>query len=140
MFQHPNPFLQHAISHGQSLLSEINKTRILSQDIISACDNISMAVNSGNTQGAVNSIQNIRNMASQLSQTSQILTNAVNERLDMSSYVLSAIQHKLNEVSGALQSLRSVSTNHQSGWNQYGMPHYGFSQHQHSPFGTAAPQ
>jgi hypothetical protein len=128
--QQTNPFLQHAINHGQALIAEVNKAKSLSQDIVSTCDNAVMAINSGNIQNAINSIQNIRNMASQVSQSTQFFNHAINERLDMSSYVLNSIQHKLNEVSGAIQSLRGNSTNYQLGWNQYGTQQpgqYGFS-------------
>ncbi len=130
MSQQTNPFLQHAINHGQALIAEVNKAKSLSQDIVSTCDNAVMAINSGNIQNAINSIQNIRNMASQVSQSTQFFNHAINERLDMSSYVLNSIQHKINEVSSAIQSLRGNSTNYQMGWNQSGMQQpgqYGFS-------------
>lgn len=131
MSQQTNPFLQHAINHGQALITEVNKAKSLSQDIVSTCDNVVMAINSGNIQNAISSIQNIRNMASQVSQSTQFFNQAINERLDMSSYVLNSIQHKINEVSGAIQSLRGNSTNnYQVGWNQYGTQQpgqYGFS-------------
>jgi hypothetical protein len=128
--QQKNPFLQHAINHGQALIAEVNKAKSLSQDIVSNCDNVVMAINSGNIQNAINSIQNIRNMASQVSQSTQFFNQAINERLDMSSYVLNSIQHKINEVSGAIQSLRGNSNNYQLGWNQYGTQQpnqYGYS-------------
>lgn len=125
MFQQTNPFLQHAINHAHSLMSEVNKAKILSQDIVSACDNIAMAINSGNTQSAIASIQNVRNMASQVSQSTQCFSQAINERLDMSSYVLNAVQHKINEMSNAIQSLRGNSANYQMGWNQYGVQQSG---------------
>lgn len=147
MFQQTNPFLQHAINHGQSMIAEINKARSLSQDMVSACDNIIAAINSGNTQNAINSIQNVRNMASQVSQATQFFSQAINERLDMTSYVLNAIQHKINEMSGAIQSLRSNTTNYQMGWNPYGTQQpgqYGFSmpQQQSAPgqYGNSMPQ
>ncbi len=120
MYQQTNPFLQHAVSHGQTLITEVNKAKTLSQDIVSTCDNAVMAINSGNIQNAIGSIQNIRNMANQVSQSTQFFDHAINERLEMSSYVLNSIQHKMNEVSGAIQSLKSNSTNNQAGWNQYG--------------------
>ena len=130
MFQQKNPFLQHAINHGQALIAEVNRTRSLSQDIVSTCDNVVMAINSGNPQNAINSIQDIRNMAIQVSQATQFFNHAINERLDMSSYVLNSIQHKINEMSGAIQGLRSNSANYQKGWNQYEAQQsgqYGFS-------------
>ena len=135
MFQQPNPFLQHAISHGQSLLAEVNKSRSLSQDIISTCDNVVMALNSGNTQSAISSVQNIRNMAGQVSQTVQFFNQVINERLDMTSYVLGTIQHKINEMANAVQSLRGVSANYQTGWNQYGAQQMGQGQ-----YGASMPQ
>lgn len=148
MFQQNNPFLQHAVNHGQSLLNEINRTQSLSQEIISACDNIAMAINSGNTQNAINSIQNVKNMANQVSQNAQFFNQAINERLDMAGHVLGRIQHRINEMSNAIQSIRGTS-NYQMGWGQYGnwMPQQqmmpgqqGFSTSQQQQYGTSAPQ
>jgi hypothetical protein len=121
MFQPTNPFLQHAVNQRQILITEVNKAKTLSQDIVSTCDNAVMAINSGNIQNAIGSIQNIRNMAIQVAQSTQFFNNAINERLEMSSYVLNSIQHKISEVSGAIEKLRGNSTNYQMGCNQYGM-------------------
>ncbi len=138
MYQQTNPFLQHAINHGQSLLAEVNRTGSLSQDIIATCDNIALAINSGNTQSAVNSIQNVKNMANQMSQTAQFFNQTINERLDMATYILGRIQYRINEMSNAIQSVRGTS-NYQMGWGQYGasMP-----QQQMTPgqYGAAGPQ
>ena len=120
MFQQTNPFLQHAVNHAQSLLTEVNRTRSLTQDIVSNCDNIIMAINSGNAQNAINALQSVRNMANQVSQSSQFINQAINERLDMTAYVLGSIQHKINEMSNAVQSLKGTSTNYQMQWNQAG--------------------
>ncbi|BBB93542.1 methyl-accepting chemotaxis domain-containing protein [Methylomusa anaerophila] len=118
-FQQTNPFLQHVVNHGHSLITEVNKASSLCQEIVLNCDNIVAAINSGNPQNAVNLVQNIRNKASQVSQSTQFFNQAINERLDMSAYVLNTIQHKLNEISGAIQSLRGTTANYQM-W-QYGM-------------------
>ncbi len=104
-----NPFLQHAVRHGQMLLGESNRSVALSHGLISACDEIIMSINSGNIQGAVNSAQNARNMASQVAQASQHLNQTINERMAMASYVLNRIQYRINELSGALQSVRGFS-------------------------------
>lgn len=125
MYRQKNPFLQHAINHGQTLIAEVNKANSLSQDIVSTCDNIVMAINSGNPQNAINSIQNIRNMAIQVSQSTQFFNHVINERLDMSTYVLNSIQHKINEMTGAIQGLRDNSANYQRNWNQYEAQHPG---------------
>ncbi|TWH51989.1 hypothetical protein [Sporomusa sp. KB1] len=127
MFQQTNPFLQHAVNHGQSLISEVNNARSLSQDIASNCDNIVTAINSGNPQNAVNLVQNIRSKATQVAQSTQFLNYAINERLDMASYVLDAIQYKTSELSNAIKSMRSTAANYQNqsgmqqSW-QYGVP------------------
>lgn len=109
MHHQMNPFLQHAVRHGQMLLGESNRSVALSHSIISACDDIIQSINSGNIQGAVNSAQNARNMASQVSQASQHLNQTINERMEMASFVLNRIQYRINELSSALQSVRSFS-------------------------------
>lgn len=116
-----NPFLQHAVRQGQALLGESNRAVALSQGIISACDEIVMSINSGNIQGAMNSAQNARNMANQVAQATQHFNQAINDRMEMASHVLSRIQYKVNELSGALQSVRGFSTTgYQTGLGQYG--------------------
>ncbi len=121
MFQQTNPFLQHAVNHAQSLLTAVNRTSSLSQDIVFNCDNIIASINSGNTQNAINSLQTIRTMAGQVSQSAQLINQAVNERLDMTAYVLGALQHKITEMSNVVQSLKNTSANNQMQWNQAGM-------------------
>lgn len=105
-----NPFLQHAVRQGQTLLGESNRAVALSQGMISACDEIVMSINSGNIQGAMNSAQNARNMASQVAQSTQHFNQAINERMDMATHVLGRIQYKVSELSSALQSVRGIST------------------------------
>jgi hypothetical protein len=140
MYEQTNPFLQHAVNHGQSLLAGVNRTRVLSQDIISTCDNIAMSISAGNTQGALNSVQNVKNMANQVSQSAQMVNQAVNERLDMTTHILGRIQYRINEMSTAIQSVRAgTSTNYQAGWGQYGTA---MSQQQmpSGQFGASVPQ
>ncbi|SEO76729.1 hypothetical protein [Propionispora vibrioides] len=143
MFQQTNPFLQHAINHGQSLIAEMNKARSLSQDIVSACDSAMMSMNAGNTQNAINSVQSIRNMATQVAQSTQLFNQAINERLDMSSYMLNHIQQKIGELSGAIQSLKASTAHCQSmNWGQYPNQYGNSSAHQMMPgqFGSSMPQ
>lgn len=109
MHQHTNPFLQHAVRRGQALLNEFNRVSALSGSMISACDEIIMSINSGNVQGAMNSAQNLRNMAGQVAQSTQQLNQTINERMEMAAFVLNKIQFRINELSNALQSIRSMS-------------------------------
>jgi uncharacterized phage infection (PIP) family protein YhgE len=118
MSQQTNPFLQHAVNHGKSLLNEINRTHSLSQEIISTCDNITMCLNSGNTQSAINSIQNVKDMANQVSQSSEFFNQAINERLDMVGHVLGKIQYRVNQMSSAIQSVRGTPANYQTNWDE----------------------
>ncbi|MCL6479940.1 MAG: hypothetical protein K6T65_16350 [Peptococcaceae bacterium] len=104
-----NPFLQHAVRHGQVLIGESNRAVALSRGIVSACDDIILSINSGNIQGAVNSAQNARNMAGQVAQATWHLNQTINERIEMASYVLNRIQYRVNELSSALQSVKSFS-------------------------------
>lgn len=109
MRQMNNPFIQHAVRQGQTLINETNRAASLSQAIVSACDEIIMSINSGNIQGAVNAAQNVRMMAGQVAQANQELNRTINERIEMASYVLSRIQYRVNELSNALQSMRGFS-------------------------------
>ncbi|WP_027364098.1 hypothetical protein [Desulfotruncus alcoholivorax] len=106
----PNPFLQHAVRRGQMLLAESNRSVAISRNLVSACDNIIMSINSGNLQGALREAQNARNMSAQIAQATQQLNQTINERLDMAGYILNRIQFKLNDLSRALQSVRESNT------------------------------
>ncbi|ACV64346.1 hypothetical protein Dtox_3634 [Desulfofarcimen acetoxidans DSM 771] len=107
-----NPFLQHVARHGQRLLGESNKAVSVSNALISACDEILFSLNSGNMQSAANAAHHARNMASQVAASSQELNQAINERMEMASHVLSKVQHRVNELSSVLQSIRSSDYNY----------------------------
>ncbi|MCL6612971.1 MAG: hypothetical protein K6T66_15680 [Peptococcaceae bacterium] len=113
---HINPFIQHAMRHGQRLISETNRAVEASQALVSTCDQILLSINSGNLQGAVMAAQNARNLASQVAQSTQELSQAINERLDMGTFVLGRIQQHVNELAGALQSMRTESGFYRSPW------------------------
>jgi N-acetylglucosamine kinase-like BadF-type ATPase len=104
-----NPFMQHAIRHGQTLINETNRAASLSQSLVTACDEIIMSISSGNVQGAVNTAQNARMMAAQIAQSNQALNRTLNERIEMANFVMSRIQSRVNELFNALQSMRGVS-------------------------------
>ncbi|GBF34833.1 hypothetical protein DCCM_3953 [Desulfocucumis palustris] len=106
---HCNPFIQHAMHHGQRFLNDTGKAVGVSQSLVSACDEIILAINSGNTQGAVVAAQNARNMAVQVAQYTQEVSRAINERMNMATYVMGRIQQHINEMSSALQSMRMES-------------------------------
>ena len=106
----PNPFLQHAVRRGQMLLEESNKSVGISHNLVSACDNIIMSINSGNLQGALRETQNARNMSVQIAQATQQLNNTINERMEMAGYILNRVQFRLNDLSQALQSVRESNT------------------------------
>lgn len=108
MYQVTNPFIQHALQHGQALLGESGRSAALSQNLVSACDDIMISLNSGNLQGAGVSAHNARNMAMQVAQATQHVNTVLNERIDMAYYVMSRIQQNIGEVTGALQSMRSA--------------------------------
>lgn len=120
MFKQKNPLRQQAINQGQTLLAEVNRARVLTQNMVSTCDNIVSNINSGNTQNIINAVQNVRNMASQAAQATQCINHGINERLDMTSYALGAIQNRISEVSGVIQNLKETSANYEMNWNQYG--------------------
>ena len=109
MHHHTNPFLQHAVRHGQMLVAESGRAVALSQGIISACDEMIMSLNAGNMQGAVNSAQNARNMAGQVAQATRHINQALNERIEMASFILNRIQYRINELSSALQGIRGFT-------------------------------
>ncbi|MCL6638963.1 MAG: hypothetical protein K6T80_04670 [Firmicutes bacterium] len=108
MQQQTNPFLQHAVRHGRILLNESGRSVALSRSLISACDEMVSAISSNNVQAAVNAARNARIMADQLAQSTQQVNYTLNERLEMAAYVLNRIQFRLNELAGALQSLRGI--------------------------------
>lgn len=108
MHQHLNPFIQHAVWHGQVMLAESNRAASVARDLVAACDNIIFSVNSGNIQGAVTMAQNARNMAVQVADSTQELNRTLSERIEMASYVLTRIQLRINELAGALNSLRGA--------------------------------
>ncbi|HBV99054.1 MAG: hypothetical protein JL50_18600 [Peptococcaceae bacterium BICA1-7] len=108
MHQLSNPFIQHALQHGQALLGESGRSAALSQNLVSACDDILVSLNSGNLQGAGVSAQNARNMAMQVAQSTRHVNTVLNERIDMAYYVMSRIQQNIGEMTGALQSIRSA--------------------------------
>lgn len=110
MHQLSNPFIQHALQHGQVLLGEAGRSAALSQNLVSACDDIMNSLNSGNLQGAGVSAQNARNMAMQVAQSTQHVNSVLNERMDMAYYVMTKIQQNIGEMTGALQSMRSAQS------------------------------
>lgn len=120
MHHQPNPFIQHALQHGQALLGESDRSAALSQNLVSACDEVMISLNSGNLQGAAVSAQNARNMAMQVAQATQHVNAVLNERMDMAYYVMSRIQQNIGEVTGALQSIRSTRTGY-TGTNPFYM-------------------
>ncbi|SFG71598.1 hypothetical protein SAMN05660649_02478 [Desulfotomaculum arcticum] len=131
-----NPFLQHAVRHGQMLLAESNRSVEVSRSLVSACDNIIMSINSGNLQGALSAAQNARNMSAQIAQATQQLNQTINERMEMAGYILNRIQFRLNDLSRALQSVRESNTGYanrgvypnQGAYFTQGMPNQGFYQ------------
>jgi hypothetical protein len=80
-----------------------------------------MSIQSGNSQGAINLAQNARNMAMQVARDTQQLNTTITERLEMASYAVSMIQNRINELSGALNSLRGsgLETDFGSTMNPY---------------------
>ncbi len=114
MHQQINPFLQHAVRHGQMLMNETSRAMSNSNALVTACDEIIMSINSGNLQGAVNAAQNARNTAVHVAQATQQLNQTINERLDMASYVLGRIQSRMGELSNALQTIKGSGEFHQN--------------------------
>lgn len=130
-----NPFLQHAVRHGQMLLGESNRSVEVSRSLVSACDNIIMSINSGNLQGALSAAQNARNMSAQIAQATQQLNQTINERVEMTGYILNRIQFRLNDLSRTLQSVRESNGYanqgvypNQGAYFTRGMPNQGFYQ------------
>ena len=106
----PNPFLQHAVRRSQMLLEESNRSVGISRNLVTACDNIIMSINSGNLQVALKEAQNARNMSAQIARATQELNQTINERLEMAGYILNQVQFRLNDLSRALQSVRESNT------------------------------
>lgn len=103
-----NPFLQHAVRHGQMAINASNRAVATAGGLVQACDEIVFNINNGNMPGALASAQNARNMAVQVADATQYLNQAINERMNMASYVLGRIQQHINEMAGALQGIRGT--------------------------------
>lgn len=109
MYHQANPFIKHAVWHGQMLLNESNRASAAARDLMAACDNIIFSINSGNIQGAAGAAQNARNMAAQVAEATQQVNRTLSERMEMASFVLTRIQFRINELANALNSLRGIS-------------------------------
>ncbi len=83
-----NPFMQHVLQHAQMRMGEFAGVVNLSQNLIPACDDVILSINSGNAQRALVSAQNCKAMSVQLAQSMQIMNNAITQRLDTATYVL----------------------------------------------------
>ena len=83
-----NPFIQHALQHAQMRMGEFAGVVSLTQNLIPACDNVILSINSGNMQQAMASAQTCKAMSVQLAQSIQAMNNAITNRLDMATYVL----------------------------------------------------
>lgn len=129
-----NPFIQHAVRHGQEFLHESGRAAVISQDLITICDEAIMNINSGNTRDALSSVHNARNMAVEINQSARQLNETISERMQMASFILGRIQHNLNELSTAMQSLQTF---------RYDYPGAGFRQEWWSyanvPYNPSAP-
>ena len=115
MQQQPvNPFIQHALQHGQLVFNEANRAITNSQSLIPACDDIIQSINSGNTQRAAAVAQNLKLISEQLYQSTQLISNNLNQRVDMISYVLNRAQQNITELTGAIHTLRNPQTGYNS--------------------------
>jgi hypothetical protein len=88
-----NPFVQHALQHAQMRMGEFSGIVSLSQNLIPACDNVILSINSGNMQQAIASAQTCKAMSVQVAQSMQVMNNAITQRLDMASYVLQNLRN-----------------------------------------------
>jgi hypothetical protein len=88
-----NPFVQHALQHAQVRMGELAGIVSLSQNLIPACDNVILSINSGNMQQAIASAQTCKAMSVQVAQSMQVMNNAITQRLDLASYVLQNLRN-----------------------------------------------
>ncbi len=88
-----SPFIQHALQHAQMRMGEFAGVVSLSQNLIPACDNVILSINSGNMQQAIASAQNCKAMSVQLAQSTQMMNNAIAHRLEMATYVLQNLRN-----------------------------------------------
>jgi hypothetical protein len=88
-----SPFMQHALQHAQMRMGEFAGVVSLSQNLIPACDNVILSINSGNMQQAIAAAQNCKAMSVQLAQSTQMMNNAIAHRLEMASYVLQNLRN-----------------------------------------------
>ena len=88
-----NPFLQQAMQHTQMRMGEIAGVVSLSQNLIPACDDVILSINSGNIQRALASAQNVKGMSVQLAQSLQVMNSAITQRLDMAAFMLQNLRN-----------------------------------------------
>jgi len=88
-----HPFVQHALQHAQMRMGEFAGVVSLTQNMIPACDNVILSINSGNMQQAIASAQTCKAMAVQTAQSMQVMNNAITQRLDMATYVLQNLRN-----------------------------------------------
>ena len=88
-----NPFVQHALQHAQVRMGQFAGVVNLSQNMIPACDDVILSINSGNMQRALASVQNCKAMSVQLAQTMQVMNNVITQRLDTANYILQNVRN-----------------------------------------------
>ncbi|NPV92717.1 MAG: hypothetical protein HPY50_18265 [Firmicutes bacterium] len=88
------------------MISETQQNAMLAQGISSACSDTIGLISSGNLDRAIGAVNNIRSMAFQISQNTQDINQIFNERLDMADRIMGWAQYRINELNGAMQTLR----------------------------------
>ena len=87
------PLMQQALQNAQMRMGQIAGVVNLSQSMIPACDDIILAINSGNMQHALASAQNCKAMSVQLAQSMQVMNNVITQRLDAANYILQNVRN-----------------------------------------------
>lgn len=109
MYQGQNPFITGAVQQFQMVIGESNRAVSTSQALVSVCDEIIGAAQSGDAHTAVMAAQNARNMAVQVADATRTVNQAAVHRLEIASCMVGRIQSRINEVASALQYARSTA-------------------------------
>lgn len=105
MNQQVNPFLEHTINRGMMFMDETQRSAAVSRALVASCDEIIMALQSGDIHGAVNAAQNTKYMAGQMVQTTNFLNDVLTERLQVAFQFMNSLQSRVQELAGALNNV-----------------------------------
>ena len=105
MNQQVNPFFEHTNNRGMMFMDETQRAAAVSRALVASCDEIIMALQSGDIHGAVNAARNTRYIAGQMVQTTDFLNDALTERLQVAFQFMNSLQSRVQELAGALNNV-----------------------------------